>query len=132
MTDKLTGRVTGIGGFFFKSKDPAALSNWYHTVLGIKPSPTTYEEPPWRTEAGTTIFEPFSIDTDYLGGFSSGWMINFRVDDLDAIVARLRDADHAVTYEGNGEPFPNGRFAKLEDPEGNAIQLWEPGGCDPG
>ncbi|MEO1029146.1 MAG: VOC family protein, partial [Pseudomonadota bacterium] len=60
------------------------------------------------------------------------WMINFRVDDLDAVVKRLREADHKVEYEGNGEPYPNGRFAKLLDPEGNAIQLWEPGGLDPG
>ena len=56
-------------------------------------------------------------------------MMNFRVDDLNAIIKRLNEAGHATEYEGD---FPNGRFAKLHDPEGNAIQLWEPGGKDPG
>ena len=128
----LQGRVTGIGGFFFKAKDPAGIARWYETMLGVQLTPKTYEDAPWRTEAGTTVFEPFPLDTEYFGDSNIGWMINFRVDDLDRIVERLRSAGHAVEYEGDGEPFPNGRFAKLHDPEGNAIQLWEPGGLDPG
>ena len=126
------GRVTGIGGFFFRSKNPAALKQWYLDMFGIQMTPSNYEDPPWRTEAGTTVFAPFQEDTDYFGDRSVGWMINFRVDDLDAIVERLRGAGTEVEYEGDGEPFPNGRFAKCHDPEGNAIQLWEPGGVDPG
>ena len=128
----MKGRVTGIGGFFFKCKDPAGIAKWYETMFGVQLTPETYEEAPWRTAAGTTVFQPFPMDTGYFGGPTVGWMINFRVDDLDAVVARLRSADHAVEYEGDGKPFPNGRFAKLHDPEGNAIQLWEPGGVDPG
>lgn len=126
------GQVTGIGGFFFKCKDPKGIANWYLTMLGVALTPETYEEAPWRTESGTTVFQPFSQDTEYFGDTGAEWMINFRVDDLDLIVARLREASHAVEYEGDGKPFPNGRFAKLHDPEGNAIQLWQPGGLDPG
>ena len=126
------GRVTGIGGFFFRAKDPAALKQWYFDMLGVQMTPRNYDDAPWRTEAGTTVFEPFQDDTDYFGDRSVGWMINFRVDDLDAIVGRLRAAGTDVEYEGDGEPFPNGRFAKCHDPEGNAIQLWQPGGKDPG
>ena len=128
----MTGRVTGIGGFFFRSKDVGALKQWYADMFGIQKTPDNYDDPPWRTEAGTTVFEPFPEDTEYFGDRSVGWMINFRVDDLDAIVERLRSAGITVEYEGDGEPFPNGRFAKCHDPEGNAIQLWEPGGKDPG
>ena len=126
------GRVLGIGGFFFRSKDPAAMKQWYLDMLGVQLTPNNYDDPPWRTEAGTTVFEPFSDDTEYFGDSSVSWMINFRVDDLDTIVQRLRGAGTHVEYEGDGEPFPNGRFAKCHDPEGNAIQLWEPGGKDPG
>ncbi|MEM0984952.1 MAG: VOC family protein [Pseudomonadota bacterium] len=126
------GRVTGIGGIFFRSRDPAALAEWYQTMLGVPAAPKTYEEAPWRTEGGTTVFAPFPMDTAYFGDPSTGWMINFRVDDLGAVVDRLRSTGQTVEYEGDGQPFPNGRFAKLHDPEGNAIQLWEPGGLDPG
>ena len=126
------GRVTGIGGFFFNSQQPEVLGQWYQTMLGVELSPQSYDERPWRTEAGTTIFQPFPEGNDYFTSLKAGWMINFRVDDLDAIVERLRAAEHPVEYEGDGEAFPNGRFATLSDPEGNAIQLWEPGGCDPG
>ena len=128
----MAGRVLGIGGFFFRAKDPAKLKQWYHDMFGVQMTPDNYDDPPWRTEAGTTVFEPFEEDTTYFGDRSVGWMINFRVDDLDVIVDRLRGEGHTVEYEGGGEPFPNGRFAKLHDPEGNAIQLWEPGGKDPG
>ncbi|MEM1389988.1 MAG: VOC family protein [Pseudomonadota bacterium] len=126
------GRVVGIGGFFFRAKSPEALAVWYRDMLGVQITPKTYEDSPWRTEAGTTVFEPFSEDTPYFGDPSVGWMINFRVDHLDAIVERLRASGHQVEYENDEEPFPNGRFAKLHDPEGHAIQLWEPGGLDPG
>ncbi|MEO0463153.1 MAG: VOC family protein [Pseudomonadota bacterium] len=126
------GRATGIGGFFFKAKNPEKLARWYEAMLGIQLTPKNYDDPPWRTEGGTTVFEPFAEDTDYFGAEGQSWMINFRVDDLDHVVLRLRNAAHDVHYEGDGDPFPNGRFAKLHDPEGNAIQLWEPGGKDPG
>lgn len=126
------GKVLGIGGLFFRSRDPNVLATWYEEMLGLPPTPKTYDETPWRAEAGTVVFAPFAQDTDYFGDPSVGWMVNFRVDDLDILVARLRSAGHKVELEGDGEAFPNGRFAKLHDPEGNAIQLWEPGGVDPG
>ncbi len=121
--------VTGIGGFFFRAQDPEALKRWYADRLGVTYPPTSYEETPWRQEAGTTVFTPFDADTAYFGDPAKQWMINFRVRDLDGVVARLRAAGVAVEVEE--EVYPNGRFARLADPEGNPIQLWEPGGVDP-
>lgn len=123
----MKGRVTGIGGIFFKSKNPDGIAKWYQDMFGILMTPQNYDDPPWQTEAGTTVFQPFSEDTEYFGGPDNSWMMNFRVDDLDAITERLKAAGHSYEYEGE---FPNGRFVKLLDPEGNAIQLWEPGGVD--
>jgi glyoxylase I family protein len=116
-------RVTGIGGVFFRASDPKALSDWYERHLGVARTPASYAEEPWRQEAGITIFAPFSADTKYFGRTTQQWMINFRVRDLAAMVAQLRGAGIAV--EIDAEVYPNGRFARLHDPEGNPIQLWE-------
>ena len=118
-------RVTGFGGFFFRAKDQAALREWYSTHLGVDPTPTDYESPCWQQEAGPTVFEPFAADTEYFGTPTQQWMINFRVTNLDAMMAQLKAAGIEVSFEGDE---PNGRFARLTDPEGNPIQLWEPGG----
>lgn len=118
-------RVNGIGGFFFKAQDAAALSRWYLKHLGVGNAPDSYDEPVWRQDAGPTVFAPFGREhweSPYLG--PTGWGVNFRVDDLDAMVAQLRDAD--VNVEVDPEIYPNGRFALLVDPEGNSVQLWEP------
>ena len=123
-------RVDGIGGIFFKAADPATLSQWYATHLGIDPPPQSYEEPVWLQAEGPTVFAPFAAedgDNPYLG--PTGWGINFRVSDLDAMVAQLRSAQ--IEVEVDGEVYPNGRFAQLHDPEGNAIQLWEPDSPEP-
>lgn len=114
-------KVTGIGGVFFRAKDPATLKDWYATHLGIGWS----DEAPWQQQQGFTIFEPFAQDTTYFGRPDQGWMINFRVDDLDAMIAQLEAAQIAVQAraEWNG---PVGRFARVHDPEGNPIELWEP------
>jgi len=117
-------KVSGIGGFFFRSRDPKALVAWYRTHLGIDPTPTSYDQQPWRQEAGATIFAPFPAETDYFGRKEQAWMINFRVRNLGAIVEQLRKAGIAV--EVDRETYPNGRFARLADPEGNPIQLWQP------
>jgi glyoxylase I family protein len=120
-------RVDGIGGFFFKARDPDALGRWYAEHLGIDQPPMTYDQQPWRQDAGPTIFAPFGDDvrdSPHLG--SGGWGLNFRVRDLDAMVGQLEAAGIAV--EVDPELYPNGRFAQLEDPEGNAVQLWEPSG----
>lgn len=117
-------KVTGIGGLFFRARDPVALTHWYHTYLGVALVPTDYHESPWLQEAGPTVFAPFSETTDYFGDASKTWMINFRVRDLNAMVTQLRDA--GISVEVDSERYPNGRFARLNDPEGNPIQLWEP------
>ena len=117
-------KVVGIGGLFFRAKDPAALGLWYQTHLGVTLTPTTYGAEPWQQEAGPTVFNPFPETTEYFGRQSQAWMVNFRVRDLDALVAQLRTA--GVTVEIDKETYPNGRFARLHDPEGNPIELWEP------
>jgi predicted enzyme related to lactoylglutathione lyase len=126
--DRQMERVTGIGGFFFRAKDPAALAKWYEDNLGVTQVPKDYGSTAWQTEAGTTVFAPFKHDTTYFGDMRLQWMINFRVRDLDKMAAQLRAAGTKV--EIDPENYPNGRFAKLNDPEGNPIQLWQPGGVD--
>lgn len=117
-------KVTGIGGVFFRAADPKALAEWYETHLGVTQVPTTYEAQPWQQVGGDTVFAPFSADTDYFGDASKQWMINFTVSNLDAMVGQLRDA--GIDVEVNNEVYPNGRFARLYDPEGTPIELWEP------
>lgn len=117
-------RVTGIGGFFFRASDPEALANWYRDRLGVDPVPQTYEQEPWRQQAGVTAFAPFDQGSEMIGPPEKTWMINFRVDDLDTIVDQLRSAGETVDVDP--ERYPNGRFAELRDPEGNGIQLWQP------
>jgi glyoxylase I family protein len=121
-------RVHGIGGFFFRARDPEALTNWYSQHLGVTPVPADYGHEGWQQEAGPTGFAPFPFDTSYFGRAEQMWMINFRVRDLAAMVAQLQDADIAV--EVDPETYPNGLFARLQDPEGNPIQLWQAGGRD--
>lgn len=123
-------RVTGIGGFFFRSKDPATLARWYDDMFGVTMTPQDYDAMPWRQEAGTTVFEPFKQDTTFFGDLRLQWMINFRVRDLAAMVAQLQGK--GVDVKVDPDTYPNGRFAQLNDPEGNPIQLWQPGGKDPG
>ncbi len=117
-------KVTGIGGIFFRAADPASLSKWYLDHLGVRPVPANYDEPSWQQEAGPTVFAPFPRDTTYFGKQSQAWMINFRVRDLDAITAQLRAA--GIEVKVDPQTYPNGRFARLHDPEGNPIELWEP------
>jgi predicted enzyme related to lactoylglutathione lyase len=78
---------------------------------------------PWRQEAGPTAFAPFPESTDYFGDASKHWMLNFRVRDLDRMVAQLRA--NGASVDVDPQFYPNGRFAKLVDPEGNPIQLWQ-------
>jgi len=117
-------KVLGIGGFFFRARDPKALAQWYRDHLGVTPVPANYDDPSWEQEAGTTVFAPFPETTDYFGNPNKVWMINFRVPNLDAMVAQFRAAGIAV--EVDEQLYPNGRFARLHDPEGNPIELWEP------
>ena len=119
-------KVLGIGGVFFRARDPAALARWYADHLGVAEVPQDFDSPAWRQSGGTTVFAPFAEDTAYFGDPQKQWMINFRVGDLDALVAQLADAGIPVDVDENTSP--NGRFARLKDPEGNPIELWEPAG----
>jgi len=121
-------RVHGIGGFFFRAREPKALAAWYAAHLGVDLTPPDYDRPSWKQQAGPTVFEPFVADTKYFGRPEQAWMINFRVRDLAAMVAQLRAA--GIDVEVEPEPFPNGHFARLTDPEGNPIQLWQPAGIE--
>ncbi len=120
-------RVTGIGGMFFKGRDADGLTRWYAEHLGIIAPSESYDDPVWTQDSGPIVFAPFGEEhweSPHLG--PSGWNINFRVDDLDAMVAQLRSA--GLEVEVDDELYPNGRFAQLHDPEGNPVQLWEPMG----
>ena len=117
--------VDGIGGFFFRATDATMLSRWYAEHLGITAPPQSTDGDVWIQAAGPTAFAPFGPEahaSPYLGPL--GWGINFRVRNLDAMVAQLRAAGIAV--EVDPENYSIGRFAQLHDPEANAIQLWEP------
>lgn len=101
-------RVTGIGGVFFRSKDPEALTRWYEETLGVTRPPASYDESPWWQEAGPTVWAPMSADSGHLDNATT-WSINFRVSNLDAMVAQLREAGLEVSVDS--EIYPNGRFA---------------------
>jgi len=116
-------KVTGVGGVFFRAKDPAALANWYETHLGINPAPTDMTTPPWVSSGGVTVFSPFAADTDYFAE-DRAFMVNFRVDDLNAMLAQLRVAGINISHEQVMDGV--GRFARIHDPEGNPVELWEP------
>ena len=120
--------VKGIGGLFFLARDPVALAAWYRDHLGVSVVPSDYDTPPWQQEAGPTAFAPFPETTTYFGDAGKVWMINFRVGNLDAMAAQLRSA--GINVEIDAQSYPNGRFARLYDPEGNPIELWEPAGRD--
>lgn len=116
-------KVQGIGGFFFRAKDPKGLATWYRDHLGIDLAPTDMNMTPWVTEAGVTVFSPFEADTEYFASDKT-FMLNFRVADLDAIISQLKSAGVEVSHESEMEGI--GRFARIHDPESNAIELWEP------
>ncbi len=117
-------KVAGIGGLFFRAHDPKALANWYLQHLGIALTPTSEGGTVWQQEAGPTAFSPFPETTKYFGDPDKAWMVNFRVHNLDKMVAQLRAAGIEVK---DPESYPNiGSFARLHDPEGNPIELWQP------
>jgi predicted enzyme related to lactoylglutathione lyase len=113
--------VTGVGGFFFRARDPEALTAWYAQHLGVGSAPYGM----WDTEAGPMVFSLFKADSDYFAA-DKQWMLNLRVDDLDALLATLRAADVEVTTNPDWDAPGVGRFARIHDPEGNAIELWQP------
>ena len=121
--------VVGMGGYFFRAKDPDALKAWYKEHLGvgggIGSDPVTghANEWVWYTQGGPMVFSPFKAGTDYFAADKQA-MINLRVSDLDGLLGRLREAGLAVSHEQEMEGV--GRFARVHDPEDNPIELWEP------
>lgn len=113
--------ILGIGGLFFRANDPVALKAWYTDVLGL-----VISEYVWQQEAGPTVFEPFPMDSDYFSP-EKAFMINFRVSDLDAVIARLKEkgVEVEIRDEWNASP-ETGKFARVHDPEGNPVELWQP------
>jgi len=117
-------KVAGIGGLFFRAHDPKALGQWYAEHLGVGSTPKSEGEATWQQEAGPTSFTPFPETTKYFGDPNKVWMINFRVHDIDKMVAQLRSAGIEVK---DPESYASiGRFTRLHDPEGNPIELWQP------
>jgi len=113
--------VTGIGGLFFRSRDPEARAAWYREMLGIDAG----ADRAWEQEAGPTVFAPFPDDTDDIPAGQS-FRLNLRVTGLDDIVARLEQAGVAVERREAWDAAGFGRFARLVDPEGLPLELWEP------
>lgn len=122
-------KVTGIGGVFFKSRNPDKLKSWYEEHLGIEPDKDGYVSFFWRErhrpdDVGFTVWGPFAEDTKYFDPSDKPYMVNLRVDDLDAILEHLRDVGVAVHDRVDEEEY--GRFGWFVDPEGTKIELWEP------
>ena len=122
-------RVTGIGGIFFKGREPDALSAWYREHLEIEIDDDHVSTFRWREhdEPGreaSTVWSIFPGDTTYFGPGATPFMINYRVADLDAVLAKLRD--QGVEIDEKHEDSQYGRFAWIVDPEGNRIELWQP------
>ena len=115
--------ITGIGGVFFRAKDPDALSDWYKKNLGVFGMDANYQ--PWIQQAGPTVFMPFPADTEYFGSKTQNYMINFRVDNLDGLLKDLKGNNVKIVKDVENQAGV-GRFASIEDPEGNRIELWEP------
>ncbi|HEY8981003.1 MAG TPA: VOC family protein [Streptomyces sp.] len=111
-------RILGIGGYFLRAQDPTALTTWYRDNLGLDADAL------WRQEPGVTVFAAFEGDTEYFGPGRQGAMINFRVRDLDAMLAQLR-GNGADVEEGTQDVEGIGRFGWVTDPEGNRVELWE-------
>ena len=118
-------RAVGVGGVFFKARDPKALSQWYETHLGlggrVSDEALVLDGP---SSMGSTVFATFPEDTRYFGDGPQQFMVNFRVDDLGALLENLAAA--GVRIDPRREDYPYGRFAWIWDPEGNRVELWEP------
>lgn len=120
------GRITGVGGVFFKAKDPKALAAWYRDVLGLPleawgGAALRYDAP---KHPPVLTWSAFPASTNYFAPSTGQFMINYAVDDMGAFLARLRKKGVAILKSDDSDP--NGRFAWILDPEGNKVELWEP------
>jgi predicted enzyme related to lactoylglutathione lyase len=122
-------RVVGIGGIFFKARDPKMLAAWYRENLGVPlEADATYGSFKSLAPGEVTVWSTFSDDTTYFGPGPTSCMINYRVTDLDAMLAQLRAAGAMV--DDRVDDYAYGRFGWATDPEGNRFELWEPKGID--
>ena len=121
-------RVTGIGGVFLRSSDPKAMAKWYSEHLGITLSDFNGTAFQWSDEVpagtGMTAWSAFPQDTSYFGEGAQGAMINYRVDDLDTLLATLSAS--GVWIDSKREDYAYGRFAWIKDCDGNRLELWQP------
>lgn len=122
-------KVTGIGGIFFKSPDPKAVGNWYREHLGLAVEDWGGAVFQWRDESdptrpGRTVWSPFKHDTTYFGPGQASFMVNYRVSDLDRMLAQLRALGDRVDEKVEESEF--GKFGWVFDPDGNKIELWQP------
>ena len=122
--------VLGMGGLFFRARNPEELGAWYVKHLGVGPgcsSDPLVEANPWvwTAQGGPLVFSPFADTSDYFAADKS-FMINLRVSDLDGLLADLRAAGIEIITKAEWNHPETGRFARIHDPEGNAIELWEP------
>ena len=123
----LVKRVTGIGGIFFKSGDPKALAAWYRDHLGLDVTDWGGALFHWGgkdSDPGVTVWSPFAADTQSMQPGTASFMINYRVDDLDALLAVLREEGCNVLDKT--ETSEQGKFGWVIDPEGNKVELWQP------
>jgi predicted enzyme related to lactoylglutathione lyase len=122
-------RVTGIGGVFFKTADPAAAKDWYSRHLGFTAAQDgsvlfEWNRPDKPGQPAYTVWSPFSGNTRYFDPSTKEFMINFRVENLEALLAELKK--EGVQIVGEMETYEYGKFGWIMDPEGNKIELWEP------
>lgn len=122
-------RVTGIGGIFFHARDPAALRAWYKQHLGIDVqawggTAFTWADAAGNPTAGTTVWSIGAADSNHFAPSTSSFMINYRVDDLHALLEALREEGCNVLEKTDDSEF--GKFGWVMDPEGNKVELWEP------
>ena len=122
--------VLGIGGLFFRARDPETLSNWYRDHLNVgsgcvAPDAGEADDMCWTAQGGPVVFAPFNADTDYFPT-DKAYMLNLRVTDIAELIDRLNDAGIDVITKDEWNDPSIGRFARIHDPEGNPVELWEP------
>jgi len=122
--------VLGMGGLFFRAKNPDALNAWYKEHLGVGAGCNATgggdtDEWTWQVTGGAMVFAPFKADTDYFPA-DKQFMLNFRVSDIDSLMDNLNAAGIEVITTEAWDSSGMGKFARIHDPEGNAIELWEP------
>jgi predicted enzyme related to lactoylglutathione lyase len=122
--------VMGIGGLFIRSPEPEALARWYKEVLGVGAGCAAEGQPSewsWRVAPGDVVFQPFQQDSDYFAA-DKAYMLNLRVRGIETLVTALEAQGIAVEQRDEWNQPETGRFARIHDPDGNPLELWEPPG----